>query len=127
MSGGKPVKYEQPLKEPIRAYFPLLVIQAIHEPKAHLGIVEGEKKALAACQAGLPCIGICGVWNWQAGRSQEQKETDSPRQLIDDLAAIDWRRREVWIGFDTDPRRNPSVNQAAAELARVLEEHGAHV
>jgi len=124
---GKPVKYEQPSGEPNRAYFPVEAVAAIQTRHGMLGLVEGEKKALAACQAGLPCIGICGVWNWQKGRSGEQKETDAPRQLIDDLAAIDWQDREVWIGFDRDPRRNPSVNHAAAELARVLSLLGARV
>jgi hypothetical protein len=127
LSYGKPVKYEQPSGEPNRAYFPFDSIAAIHTPRAILGIVEGEKKALAACQAGVPCIGICGVWNWQKARSDEQKESDAPRELIADLAQIDWREREVWIGFDRDSRRNPSVNHAAAELARVLSLLGAHV
>jgi hypothetical protein len=122
-----PVKYEQPLGESNRAYFPRAALEAIHAPRATLGIVEGEKKALAVCQVGLPCIGVCGVWNWQKGRSGEQKASDAPRQLIDDLAAINWPDREVWIGFDADPRRNPSVNHAAAELARVLSLLGALV
>ena len=121
---GKAVKYEQPRGAPPRAYFPPGVIAAIAEPGQTIGIVEGEKKALAAYQAGFPCIGLTGVFAWTSGRDDDGK---GERLLIPDLAAIDWNRRIVWICFDTDENRNPNVNHARAELARILSALGAVV
>lgn len=117
---GDGQKYLSPTGSKSRAFFPLRTCEAIATPGVPLGIAEGEKKALAADQCGLPCIGLSGIFNWQVAG------TKPDRDLIPDLASIGWNR-PVWIGFDFDARRNPNVNQAAAELARVLSEAGADV
>lgn len=119
---GKDVKYEIPAGQGSRAYFPPLSIvwRALKTPGEMLLITEGILKALAATQAGLPCIGLMGVWNWVIGKSD-------PRHLISDLATIDWRGRIVLIVFDFDKKRKPNVHHAEAELARVLTEQGADV
>ena len=119
-------KYEAPLGVGNRAYFPTAVIGAIKSKGGRLGLTEGEKKALCSCQAGVPCIGLAGVWSWQKKREKDENgRGQGERRLIDDLDQIDWAGREVPIIFDTDPRRNPSVAQAKAELFRVLSERGA--
>jgi hypothetical protein len=126
-AGGK---YEQPLHAGSRAYFTLRACEAIHTPGAMLVVTEGEKKSLAIAQCGYAAIGLTGVWNWQQKRQKEDGpdgRTTGPRVLIPDLAAIDWGGRRVLIVFDTDEIRKPDVNYAAAELARVLREHGADV
>ena len=106
-------KYEAPLGVGNRAYFPSAAIDAIKTKGARLGLTEGEKKALCSCQAGVPCIGLAGVWSWQKKREKDEKgKGQGERLLIDDLDQIDWAGREVPIIFDTDPRRNPSVAQA---------------
>jgi hypothetical protein len=121
-------KYEAPLGVGNRAYFPVATIDAIKDSAGPIGITEGEKKALASCQAGLPCIAIAGVWAWQKKRQKDEKgKAKGERELIDDLAEIDWYGWQVWICFDTDPRRNPSVSQAKAELMKILSDHGARV
>lgn len=119
---GRPAKYLMPRGLGNRAYFPplLVVAEAANTPGTPLMITEGIFKALAASQAGVPCIGLMGAWNWVVGGSD-------PRQLISDLEEIDWRGRTVVIVFDFDTERKPGVNHAAAELARVLTEHGADV
>ncbi|MFH1919713.1 MAG: DUF3854 domain-containing protein [Planctomycetota bacterium] len=125
---GGIVKYEQPKSKGSRAYFPVGVIPLLADPVAPLGFTEGEIKADCSTQAGCPCVGLPGVWAWQKPRPKDsKKQPQGPRVLIDDLAAIPWKDRLVWITFDTDPRHNPSVNHARAELARVLTEHGAIV
>ena len=122
------VKYEQPLRAGNRAYFTLRACEAIQTPGAMLLLTEGEKKALALGQCGYPAIGLTGVWNWQLKREGgPDGKKKGPRLLIPDLAGIDWTGRQVAILFDTDSARNPTVNQGAAELARVLSEHGANV
>jgi len=115
---GKPVKYEQPQGKSPKAYFTWQAIEAARTPGAMLAITEGEKKSLAVSQAGCPCIGLCGIWSWP--KPKKDTPEDSDRQLIADLAGIAWAGRIVLIIFDTDSRRNPDVNHAAAELARVL-------
>ena len=128
LENGKPVKYEQPRQAELRPYFPPGTISTIADPAAAVGICEGEKKALAADQAGLPCIGLTGVFAWQKARPKNAKGRGvGERKLIDDLAAIQWRGRPVWICFDSDEKRKPNVNLARCELARVLCELGADV
>lgn len=126
-NSGKSVKYEQPRGTPIRPYFPPNTIRAIRNKGVMLGITEGEKKALCADAWGYPCIGLPGVWGWQQRRSMEDKKQRVERQLVPDLEAIDWSGRKVWIAFDADSKRNPSVNNAAAEMARILVDRGAEV
>ena len=113
-------KYEQPAGLSPRALFTPSASSAAQDASVPLHIVEGEKKAWVMYQTGLAAVAICGVWAWQ------KKESD-PRELIDDLATVKWQGRLVSIQFDTDPRRNPNVNHAAAELARVLTDIGALV
>ncbi|MCG2684363.1 MAG: DUF3854 domain-containing protein [Planctomycetales bacterium] len=121
--GDGVVKYEQPRGVSPRVYFPPAAAAAIADVTQALGITEGEKKSLAATQVGCPCVGLCGVWSWQKPGSK----TNGDRELIADLAAIQWRGRAVWLCFDTDEKRNPNVNFARAELARVLTDLGARV
>lgn len=125
---GAVVKYEQPAGCPLRAYFPRSALEAMRDSLAPLGFTEGEKKALKASQEGLPCIGLAGVWGWQQRRERDdERRPIGERQLLDDLQRIPWKGRSVWIAFDADVRRNPQVNHAVAELARVLSELGADV
>ena len=60
---------------------------------------------------------------WHSRRAIKEDEWE----LIPNLEAIIWEARIVWIGFDADPYRNPNVNRAQAELARVLTALGAIV
>jgi len=122
-NGGK---YEAPLGIGNRAYFTLAAIEAVKTTGARIAVTEGEKKALCCSQAGIPCVGLAGVWAWQRPRPKDSKgKGQGERLLIDDLDQIDWPGREVPLIFDTDPRHNPSVAQAQAELYRVLAEHRA--
>ncbi len=121
-TNGKPQKYEAPVGISSKPY---VTPAALHAIRDMLGVMftEGEKKALAASQAGFPCIGLSGPFGWTTKRTSKTE----PRMLSDELAAIDWHGRSVTITFDTDPRRNFSVNHGLAELARVLTDHGAIV
>ena len=123
--GGSQAKYLAPASIGSRAYFPPLKMfrKAVNKPGELLLITEGILKSLAATQAGVPCIGLMGVWNWQI----KQDDKSAERDLIEDLAGIDWQNRRVAIAFDFDTKRNPNVHHAEAELARVLAEQGANV
>ena len=117
---GKAFKYEQPRGVPSHALFTPLTVAYASDPSIDIVILEGEKKAWRTHQAGFACIGLCGVWAWQKPKSE-------PRALIEELSSIDWAGRRVPICFDTDENRNPNVNHARAELARVLTDLGAKV
>jgi hypothetical protein len=122
---GSEGKYLMPRGEGNHAYFPPLpcVATAVNTPGAMLVITEGVLKSLASAQAGVPCVGLMGLQNWQLKREDKSE----PRHLIPDLEAVDWRGREVLVVADYDTARKPIVNHGAAELARVLTEHGARV
>jgi hypothetical protein len=122
---GREAKYLRPKGSVTRAYFPPLPVtwEAVNTPGRLLLIAESPVKALAAAQAGLPCLGLVGVSTWSVKRQVEGEE----RRLIPDLAELDWRGRLVLVVFDTDPERKPLVNREAAELARALTAGGAEV
>lgn len=115
-------KYEQPLGEPSRAYPTRSFIRALGDPQARKLVVvtEGEKKAIAIEQAGFAAIALSGVWNCFESRPKDSKGRGTgERKLLPELAAIDWRPWTVILLYDTDPRRNPDVNHARAEAARI--------
>jgi putative DNA primase/helicase len=123
---GKPIKYESPKGSKNRAFFP----PGYHDLAGARGIAitEGEKKALAVLQAGFPCIGITGVWNWMQGRPRSNSgKPYGQRRLIPDLSAIDWHGRSVVIIFDSDVVTNDAVQLAEVRLAEALTNAGATV
>jgi len=78
-------------------------------------LTEGEKKALAATQAGFPCLGLGGVWGWV-------KKGKNP---IGDLSHIAWRGRSVVVVGDSDLAANESARQGLQELTSYLKRRGA--
>ena len=116
---GKPIKYESPIDQPNQAYTPPATPKAIKTLKAELLWTEGEKKTLAANQAGFACIGLVGVWGWKAkGRID---------RLIEKLEKIDVCDRPCVIVFDSDVADNPDVRKALNRLAALLAKRGAIV
>ena len=106
-------------------YFPPLVDwQGLaSDPTQPLLITEGEKKALAACQAGLSCLALAGVWNWRA------KLDTGERLVLPGLDQIMRKGRTVELVPDSDVWR-PDKERALAgfyALGRELQARGAHV
>lgn len=125
---SKAVKYESPKGKSNRAYFPPGTIAALTDSIVPLLVTEGEKKALAADQHGLPCIGLTGVYGWQKKREKDAKgKPVGPRELIDDLEAVAWNDRSVYIVYDSDAARTDKVRRAEAIFAGLLIEHGSKV
>lgn len=115
---GEPIKYEQPVGEPSRAYYPKASLRKLRDGESPAYLTEGEKKALALSQLGLAAVGIGGVWCWK------KKGTD---ELIDGLADIPWSGRTVYVVFDYDkkPETRQQTASAARRLARALRKAGA--
>lgn len=120
----KPVKYEQPRGLPIRPYIPPMAWPLIDDPAAPLLVTEGEKKAIAATQAGYACVGLTGVDCWSVSRPKGDR---GPRVLLPDLAALPLGGREVYVAFDSDAATNPNVRRAEMALGRALAGRGAAV
>ncbi len=115
--GGKPVKYESPKGQPNQIYLPPGVANTL-PTNQELLTTEGEKKALAATQAGFPCIGLVGVYGWKDGKAA---------RLLPALERVVWQGRVVYIVFDSDIATKPEVQDAENRLAAHLAAHGATV
>jgi hypothetical protein len=126
-------KYENPKRTdgpPYRLYIPPAgcTLAAVKEPAPALVITEGEKKALAADQHGIPTVALPGVWCWHLPRPKNAKKRGyGPRVLLPDLEAIPWQARTVTIVFDSDAAHKPDVQRAAWYLAKALKRRGAVV
>lgn len=115
----KPLRYSQPQGSGVRAYFPGNVDWSgvLSDASEELLITEGEKKAIAAAQAGFRCIGLGGVFNWLTAGS-----------LLPELEEISWRDRAVFIVFDSDASTNNNVRAAELRLfAELSTKRGADV
>ncbi len=122
---GGTIKYLQPAQSGVRAYLRGLDLcgdreAILADATVSLRITEGEKKALALCQAKLPAIGLGGIWNFRA-------KGLPPDQLIADLEAVEWARRIVYLVPDSDAFENEHVLEAVFRLARLLEARRATV
>ena len=116
-------KYFQRKGSGNRLYIPEKVRAVLNDPSVPLYFTEGEKKALKACQEGLYCIGVSGLWNWSNGN----------KQLIPDFDQVDFTGREVFIIPDNDwlkPDKHgykKNLKQAVYKLGETLIERGAKV
>lgn len=81
-------------------------------------VVEGEKVAAAACNIGLNCIALGGVWSF---RSKKHNRLS----LIDDFYQFNWAGRRVKIVFDSDVMTKPAVLGALHSFSYELSGLGA--
>jgi len=113
---GHTIKYLQPRGSAIRVFFPIATLTQVLEGDGALLLVEGEKKALAVAQRGLPVVGIAGIEAWHARGA---------RSLLPDFQPIRLMGRVVEIVPDSDFRTNRNVEQAVSGLATALAVRGA--
>jgi len=117
----KTPRYWQPPDTDVRAYLAPGVdwARVLGDASCELWITEGEKKAAAACAAGVPTIGLGGVWSWRSTKARQP--------LIPDLVIVQWRARRVVLAFDAEADANPMVLGALEALGHALEQRGASV
>ena len=120
-NGGR---YEAPVGQPSRIYVPqpLVADGQLSNVVVPLYLAEGEKKAIAACQAGLVAIAAPGVWNFHDAAARRDGRG---WVLLKDLLAIVIAGRKVRIAFDSDIETNADVLSAAMKLAELIEQAGA--
>ena len=115
---GKAAKYISPTGATVRAYIPPSQNGDIADPDRALIVAEGEKKCLAATQAGFVAVGLTGVDCWHTKKSSA---------LIPDLERVAWKGRRVFIVFDSDAATNENVKTNESLLAAALKNRGAVV
>jgi hypothetical protein len=122
--GDKKPKYLARQGSSNRLYIPAAAKSILDDVNIPLEIIEGEKKTLKACQGGLHCIGITGLWNWKVKDNYE---------LIPDFNEIALDGRTVYLVPDNDwllPNRKgerKNLKQAVHRLAYLLIDRGAKV
>jgi hypothetical protein len=113
---GHSIKYLQRRGTGPRLYFVGACLAEVLEGTAPLWLCEGEKKALAVAQLGLPAVGFCGVEGWH---------TKGERGLLGDFGAIRLRDRIIEVLPDGDYQSNPHVKRAIQRLGAALVARGA--
>lgn len=110
---AKAQRYGQPADSGVKPYLPEVdgvdwreIADDVETP---LVITEGEKKSLRATIAGVPTIGLGGVYNFL-----------SEGDLIEALARFKWKHRPVYICYDSDAQENPNIQAAEGRLSTEL-------
>ena len=112
---GHTTKYLQPRRSGPRLYFCRAVLARVLRGDESLWVVEGEKKALAVSQLGLPAIGFSGIHAWHEAGS---------RALVADFDVIPLNGRTVELVPDGDVATNEAVRLGAQGFALALAARG---
>lgn len=119
---GHKIKYLSPSSKTGKgnhAYIPAGVERLLkrHNPGEVIGLVEGEKKAQAATDAGVSTIGLSGIWNLN----------DSDNDFLPELEKCNWKDKAIKITYDSDMTSKPEVKQAELRAAVKFTNRGAKV
>ena len=118
----KHAKYLTPKDSGCHVYKPPTLEQSRLENTAvPIYLTEGCKKALKAVQEGLACLAFAGVDAW---RDRSNGHKSAP---LSDLDGIPWKRRKVYIVYDSDLAWKAPVRMAEFRLSRELQARGAIV
>jgi hypothetical protein len=120
----KPAKYLTPPGAGNRLYIPPNLPPGTLEGTGPLIITEGEKKALKACQDGIPCVATSGVWSWKQRGPNGEKLPDH-QGLLPDFGKLRLKGREVVVlVYDSDITSEHPAWAAYYRLARELKRRG---
>lgn len=120
LTGKKPMRYvQEPDTAPV-AYYPQNIKDwptICEDSSRPLIVTEGELKAAKACKEGFPTLGLGGVHSWRSNAKG--------LEWLPSLEFIDWKKRNVYLCWDSDYRANPAVCQALSDFAEELQRRGA--
>lgn len=109
----KNFRYVQPPGTGCWPYFPrvkgLNWRKVLADPRIEVFIVEGELKALSLTLAGVPAVGLGGVWNYLLNK-----------ELLPELRQLAEGGRSLFIAFDSDTESKDQVKRARFNLANLL-------
>ncbi|MHB8225054.1 DUF3854 domain-containing protein [Acidithiobacillus sp.] len=119
-AGSEIGKYMAPVGTRTHLYIPIQLRQAVQNSAVGpvLVITEGEKKAVASCKAGIPCVALPGITNY---RSREDK--DKLHEEIRDLLALlqdNGSVNTVDVVFDSDGYPLKAANLPSDDEAKAL-------
>ena len=109
------IRYLQPRRSGVRIFYPLATLDLVLHSTEPVFLIEGEKKALAVSQLGLPAIGLSGIEGWHTAGS---------RELHRDFDDVGLRDRVVQLVPDADMRTNDAVARAVQHLVNALAARG---
>ncbi|MCB9758167.1 MAG: DUF3854 domain-containing protein [Candidatus Omnitrophica bacterium] len=115
---GHTVKYLQKKGSGVHLYILPSLNDVLQNPSMPLAVGEGEKKTAALIQAGIPAVGVGGIWNWIDGTSHE---------VIQEFDEIAWVERDVRLYFDSDIWHRPDLLKPVYALGKELENRGARL
>ncbi len=137
--GARGPKYMQVSNSGVHTYWPrnspTLWTKAREDVSVDVIITEGEKKAIVACQNGLQCIAVPGVYCFREKGEEKLEEWlewfqwrgKITCQAKDGKSYTKMSGRKVFICYDSDFKTNPQVRAAARKLADMLAAKGADV
>jgi hypothetical protein len=99
---------------PPRLYVPPFPPFTNGEWPDELWVTEGEKKSVAATVAGIPTLGLSGVWSWRS------RGGDDHVAVRPDVRAVPWRGRSVLLVYDSDITPDHKARPAFHRLGQVL-------
>lgn len=112
-------RYSQPANSAPHIYLPPYFSwrKVAADTSIPIVITEGEKKAAAACKAGIVTLALGGVWAFMS------KKRDW--QMLPELQALNWKGRDVEICYDNDVMQKAEVRIALSALATELSQNHA--
>ncbi len=115
------LRYQQPEGTAPEVYLPMIPghdwAATMADPSKPIAITEGEIKSMSAMfHTGVPFAGLGGVFNWADNKVP-----------LPWLMRTEWKRREVFIVFDSDISTNQNVQLAEARLVSFLKDKYAKV
>jgi Domain of unknown function (DUF3854) len=113
---GHATKYLQRKGSGVHLYCSPMVMSILTDTTAQLTYTEGEKKAAKACQEGLLCIGLGGLWNYLENG-----------HVIEDLDSIAHADREEFFYPDADVWPREDLRKAVYAFVRELDLRGANI
>jgi hypothetical protein len=126
LSEGQKGKYLSPRGSGSAAYLPQVPginwAELAHDATSPLFVTEGEYKALKACVAGFPTVGLGGV-----------NMTKGKHGIVGPLNKFVWESRKVYIVFDCDEESTPhapfkpQVDKALTQFCAMLSLYRAEV
>jgi len=119
---GHTLRYYQPPGTDPALYFPPTVewSGACADTSHPIAGTEGEKKALALCQLGVPTVGLGGLWSFLT-------KVDGMRMVLPTLDRIAWPQRPFTFVPDSDVWTREDLLRPVALFCLLLTQRGAKV
>jgi Domain of unknown function (DUF3854)/Family of unknown function (DUF5906) len=114
-TGEKLPKYKQPPNSGCHVYYagPIPLEQFKRDPTVPCALCEGECKALTGAKNGLCVVGLGGTSSYHSRKGAQP-------DLLNELKAVEWKARLIYVLFDSDRARNHRVDADAHRVGREL-------